>query len=130
MATFGENLRKYINEKRLSTTRFAGMCGMNVTTMSNYINGTRLPDALAVKKILDTVPNLSADFLYGRNVPMFLDAESAPLPKENAEENTDNSCDSKLLKQVESQQSLIEHLMNTLVERDQMIKELISAKTK
>ncbi|GHT51142.1 hypothetical protein FACS189440_19740 [Bacteroidia bacterium] len=68
-----ERIKKIMEEKRLTTSSFADATGVNSTTMSFIINGREIegkgkvnqtPSTDVITKILNTFPDISADWLF------------------------------------------------------------------
>ena len=65
--TFGEKLRKYRTEKRLSQTELAKLAGLGVNTISNYESGKTYPQNREVYKTLAEILGVDPDHLHNEN---------------------------------------------------------------
>jgi transcriptional regulator with XRE-family HTH domain len=64
--TFGEILRSLRNERKLSLTKLPKEIGISRQVLSNYENGTVMPNIAPFTTIADYF-NVSADYLHGRD---------------------------------------------------------------
>lgn len=71
--TFGEKLRKYRKEKKLTQKQLADIIGVAATTIVNYENGTTYPKDRKVYSQLANALGIDADFLHNEN-DVFVDA--------------------------------------------------------
>ena len=71
--TFGEKLRKYRKEKKLTQKQLADIVGVAATTIVNYENGTTYPQDRKVYSKLADALGIDADFLHNEN-DVFIDA--------------------------------------------------------
>ena len=65
--TFGEKLRKYRTEKRLSQAELAKLAGLGVNTISNYESGKTYPQNREVYKTLAEILGVDPDHLHNEN---------------------------------------------------------------
>lgn len=65
--TFGEKLRKYRTEKRLSQAELAKLAGLGVNTISNYERGKTYPQNREVYKTLAEILGVDPDHLHNEN---------------------------------------------------------------
>ena len=71
--TFGEKLKKYRKEKKLTQKQLAEIVGVAATTIVNYENGTTYPQDRKIYAKLANALGIDADFLHNEN-DVFIDA--------------------------------------------------------
>ena len=65
--TFGEKLRKYRKEKKLTQKQLADIIGVAATTIVNYENGTTYTHDRKLYSKLANALDIDADFLHNEN---------------------------------------------------------------
>jgi len=74
----GARLRKFIDTYYVTNKRFAEVCGMNISVLSQYVNGTLLiSDKTATK--LQNIVGINKDYLFNGNDPMVLEDKLNPF---------------------------------------------------
>lgn len=73
---FGEKLRKYRLEKRLTQSELAKQAGINVNTISNYESGKTYPQNREVYSILAQILGVNPDHLHNENDDFLSDASA------------------------------------------------------
>lgn len=65
-------LRTFIKLNSMTERAFALRCGIAQNTLSYYLNGQRKPSYESIEKILNTFPDLSAEWLIRGNGEMLI----------------------------------------------------------
>lgn len=73
---FGEKLRKYRLEKRLTQIELANMAGLGINTISNYESGKTYPQNREVYSKLAEILGVNSDYLHNENDDFISDATS------------------------------------------------------
>lgn len=63
---FTKNLKKLLDRKHMTQEELAHNLGVSQVTISNYINGKRIPDSITLKKIARALGCSTDDFFYKR----------------------------------------------------------------
>lgn len=98
-------IKQLIMELGLSTRAFAINCGLRQNTLSNQLNGMRDLSLQTVSAILESYPQISADWLMRGKGQMFI-------------QNVDNTFENE---KVNKQDDLITILMDTIKSKNDMI---------
>ena len=73
---FGEKLRKYRLEKRLTQAELAKKAGLGLNTICNYEKGKTYPKDREVYTVLAGILGINADYLHNENDDFIADAQN------------------------------------------------------